>query len=54
MSSIISLVLLILWIVALVDILKSSMATDKKILWVVVITLLPVLGVILYFLLGRK
>lgn len=54
MSSIISVVLLVIWIVALVDILKSSMDTGKKILWVVLITVLPLIGVILYFLIGRK
>lgn len=42
----------ILWIVALVDCIKSS--NPNKIVWIIVIILLPFLGSILYFLLGRK
>jgi hypothetical protein len=42
----------ILWIVALIDCLQSS--SPNKVVWIVVIILLPFLGSILYFLLGRK
>ena len=41
-----------LWIVALVDCLKSS--NPNKVLWIIVIILLPFLGSILYFLIGRS
>ncbi|WP_339696421.1 PLD nuclease N-terminal domain-containing protein [uncultured Roseivirga sp.] len=44
----------ILWIVALVDCLKSNFAGDSKVVWVLVIIFLPVLGSILYFLIGRN
>ena len=46
------LLVLVLDIVALVSLLKSSADTGTKILWVVLIVLLPVLGMILYFLMG--
>lgn len=42
----------VLWIAALVDCLKSS--NPNKIVWVLVIILLPFLGSILYFLIGRS
>ncbi len=42
----------ILWIVALVDCIQSS--NPNKVVWIIVIILLPFLGSILYFLLGRK
>ena len=42
----------VLWIVALVDCLKSS--NPNKVIWVIVIILLPFLGSILYFLIGRS
>jgi uncharacterized membrane protein len=42
----------ILWIVALVDCLKGN--SPNKIVWVVVIILLPFLGSILYFTLGKS
>ena len=42
----------VLWIVAIVDCAKSN--NPNKIVWIVVIILLPFLGSILYFLLGRR
>ncbi len=42
----------VLDIIAIVSILKSSADTGTKILWVVLVVLLPVLGMILYFLMG--
>lgn len=51
MNSLIYLLCIILWIVALVDCLKSS--NPNKVVWVIVIILLPFLGSILYFLVGR-
>lgn len=43
---------LVLWIVAIVDCAKSN--NPNKIVWIVVIILLPFLGSILYFLVGRR
>jgi hypothetical protein len=54
MYRLISLVILVLVIVALVDVIQRPMETGKKILWIVLIVLLPLIGTILYFLLGRK
>ncbi len=42
------------WIVALIDILKSNFEGNDKLVWLIVITVIPVLGVILYFIIGRK
>ncbi|HTP97846.1 MAG TPA: PLDc N-terminal domain-containing protein [Casimicrobiaceae bacterium] len=39
---------------ALVNILQSPSANDKKILWVVVVVLLPLLGLILWFFMGPR
>lgn len=39
---------------AIINILKSSAPTDKQILWVVVVLLLPVIGVILWYFLGPR
>lgn len=39
---------------ALINILQSSATNDKKLLWVVVVVLLPVLGLILWFFLGPR
>jgi hypothetical protein len=52
MFSIISLVILVLDVIALVSLLQSGADTANKILWALLIILLPVLGMILYFLMG--
>jgi hypothetical protein len=43
----------ILWLWALIDILKNEFTGDNKILWVLVVILVPLIGFILYFFIGR-
>ncbi|HEV8117336.1 MAG TPA: PLDc N-terminal domain-containing protein [Thermoanaerobaculia bacterium] len=52
MFSLVSIVVLVLDVIALVSLLKSGADTGTKILWALLIILLPVLGMILYFLMG--
>ena len=54
MSGFLGLVILILDIVAIVDAVKSSMDTAKKALWIALIVILPVIGMALYFLIGKR
>ena len=54
MKGLLSLIILVLDIVAIIDVLKSSMGTGKKVLWILLILILPVIGLLLYFFLGRK
>jgi hypothetical protein len=54
MGSLIGLVVLVLDIIAIVDAVKSSMDTTKKALWIILIVVLPIVGMILYFVLGKK
>jgi len=54
MGTLIGLVILVLDIIAIVDALKSSMDTGKKVLWIIVVLVLPVIGMALYFLIGKK
>lgn len=54
MGGILGLVVLVLDIIAIVDALKSSMDTGKKALWIILILVLPVIGMVLYFLIGKK
>jgi len=46
------LVVSILDIVAIVSALKSGVDSGTKLLWIVLIILLPVVGMVLYFLMG--
>ena len=53
MFGLLGLVVLALDIVAIVDCAKSNVDAGKKVLWIVLILLLPLVGMLLYFLLGR-
>ncbi|HEY5917986.1 MAG TPA: PLD nuclease N-terminal domain-containing protein [Chryseolinea sp.] len=54
MGQLISFIILVIDIVVIVDIVKSSKDTEKKILWIIAVVFLPVLGPILYYVLGKK
>lgn len=54
MGTLLGLVILVLDIVAIVDCVKSSWSTGKKLLWILLVLILPLVGMILYFLLGKK
>jgi len=54
MGGILGLLVLVLDIIAIVDALKSSMDTGKKALWIILVLILPVIGMVLYFLIGKK
>lgn len=54
MNSIIGIIVLVLDIIAILDLLKSSVTTGKKVLWILLIVLLPIIGLVLYYLVGKK
>ena len=54
MYGLLGLVVLALDIVAIVDCAKSSTDVARKVLWIILILVLPVAGMVLYFLLGKK
>lgn len=54
MGTILGLLILVLDIIAIVDCVKSDWDTGKKALWIILILILPLIGMILYFLLGKK
>ncbi len=39
---------------AIINILRSSASNEKKLIWIIVVVLLPVLGLILWFFLGPR
>ena len=53
MSTLLGLVILVLDILAIVDCVNNQKDNGKKILWIVLILLLPVIGLILYYLVGK-
>jgi len=44
----------ILWLWALIDCLKSDFNNNNKLVWVILIILVPFLGAILYLAIGRS
>ena len=52
MFSLFGLVVLVLDVVAVVSLLKSRADNHTKLLWLVLIVLLPLIGMLLYFLMG--
>jgi hypothetical protein len=44
----------VLWVVALVQIAKSKAAAGPVVAWVVIVTLIPIVGAILWFAIGRR
>ena len=54
MNTLSGLAILVLDLIAMVDCLKSEAPMEKKLLWILLVLILPVVGMILYFLLGKK
>ena len=54
MNTLLGLAVLVLDTIAIVDCAKGSWSTGKKLLWILLILILPLVGMILYFLLGKK
>ncbi len=54
MGGLLGLIILVLDIIAIVQIVKSSKTTGNKILWLLLVILLPIIGLVLYFLIGNK
>lgn len=54
MGGLIGLIILVLDIVAIVDLFKSAKDMGKKVLWTILIIVLPLIGMVLYFVIGKK
>ena len=53
-GGLLGLVILVLDIWAIIQILGSSVSTGKKVLWTLLVLLLPVLGLIIWFIAGPR
>lgn len=53
-SGVLGLLVLVLDIVAIVSVIAGSGTLGHKLLWTLLILLLPVIGMILYYLIGRS
>ena len=54
MYSILSLLILVLDIIAIVHILQSGLTPTMKLVWILLVIVLPIVGMILWFVIGDK
>jgi hypothetical protein len=54
MARLIAFLILLIDVVVVLEIIRSNKDVEKKILWIIAVVFLPVLGPILYFIMGRK
>ena len=45
---------ILLWMSAFLDILKNNFKKNYKLIWIIVVVMIPILGAILNFTIGRK
>lgn len=53
-STLFAVLVIILDIVAIISVVNGHSSTERKVLWTVAILLLPLIGMVLYFLFGRR
>ena len=54
-KSILTILYFLLWIVTIIQILRANFGQSRtKVRWLLVVTILPVLGIILYWTIGRR
>lgn len=54
MDYLIGIIILVAWILAIISIVGASKPAGWKLVWILIVLLLPLLGTILYFLIGKK
>jgi hypothetical protein len=54
MGRLISFIILIIDILVIIAIVRSNKDTEKKILWIIAVVFLPILGPILWYVIGKK
>jgi hypothetical protein len=46
--------ILVIDVLVIIDILRSNKDTERKILWIIAVVFLPILGPILYYVIGKR
>jgi len=54
MMSLIMLAAFVFWIWALIDILRSEFTGSNKLIWLLAVIMVPMIGMILYWFIGRE
>lgn len=54
LALLLSLVTFIPWLIALLDVLRSEFTENNKLIWLLAVILVPVVGWLAYFVIGRS
>ena len=54
MGRLIPFLVLVVDILVIIDIIKSDKDTERKVLWIIAVIFLPIVGPILYYVIGRR
>lgn len=54
MGRLIGLLIFVIDVIVIIDILRSNKDSEKKIIWIIAVVLLPVLGPVLWYFMGRE
>jgi hypothetical protein len=54
MARLIGIIILVIDVLVVIDILRGNKDFEKKLLWIVAVIFLPVLGPVLYYVIGKK
>lgn len=54
MGRLLYLIIVIIDIIVIVDIIRGNKDMEKKVLWIIAVIFLPILGPILYYVMGKK
>ena len=54
MARLLYLIVVIIDVIVIVDIIRSNKDMEKKVLWIIAVIFLPILGPILYYVIGKK
>ena len=54
MGRLLYLLIVVIDIIVIVDIVRGNKDMEKKVLWIIAVIFLPVLGPVLYYVIGKK
>lgn len=54
MARLLSLLVLAIDVIVVLDIIKGNKDMEKKVLWIIAVIFLPLLGPLLYYVIGKK
>lgn len=54
MGSILYIAVIVIDVIVVLDILRGNKDNEKKLLWILAVIFLPILGPILYYVIGKK